>query len=276
MKCWWVNQGDGYREERQLACLWSPMLGGDGRTIPHWEAMKEIQKGDIIFHYCKGSIKAYSYALAEAEIKEKPNTKGHSHGFQSTEGYYVKVKITDLYPEIAVEDIPEEYKATELGIFAKTKFPKQGYLFPVEEHLKKFLMSQISVQPSLDFHQYKTEIDIVFSWEDLLRETGQNPEFLTLLDRTIKRKKQIVLTGCPGSGKTYLADKFAQYLTRETDGLIEIVQFHPAYTYEDFIQGLRPDTDENNNLIYRVIPGRFLEFCNQARQRKGNCVLEDV
>jgi 5-methylcytosine-specific restriction protein B len=107
----------------------------------------------------------------------------------------------------------------------------------------------------------------------LQQKTGHNLDFLMLLERTIKRKKQIILAGFPGSGKTYLADKFAQYLTRETDGLIEIVQFHPAYTYEDFIQGLRPDTDENNNLIYRVIPGRFLEFCNQARQRKGNCVL---
>lgn len=113
----------------------------------------------------------------------------------------------------------------------------------------------------------------VLTWEMLQAKTGHNLEFLTLVERAIKRKKQIIFTGCPGSGKTYLASQFAQYFTSNSDGFIEVVQFHTAYAYEDFIQGLRPRSDENNQLVYQVVPGRFLEFCAQASRCKGDCVL---
>ena len=108
------------------------------------------------------------------------------------------------------------------------------------------------------------ELMPIYTGEQLQQETGYQSEFLERLERTLKRKKQIVLTGCPGSGKTYLADKLAQYLTSESDGFIELIQFHPAYTYEDFMQGLRPLADNENNLTYQIVAGRFLEFCEQA------------
>ncbi len=86
-------------------------------------------------------------------------------------------------------------------------------------------------------------------------------------------KKNIILNGAPGTGKTFLAGEFAKYLISESDGFIEIIQFHSAYTYEDFIQGLRPLTDIDGNLRYEIVLGRFLEFCEKARERDGNCVL---
>ena len=57
------------------------------------------------------------------------------------------------------------------------------------------------------------------------------------------------------------------------DGFQELVQFHPAYAYEDFIQGIRPFTDENGNLHYKMQYGRFLRFCQKAQSRTGPCVL---
>ena len=76
-----------------------------------------------------------------------------------------------------------------------------------------------------------------------------------------------------GTGKTYVAEHLAKHLIGEEDGFFDLVQFHPAYAYEDFIQGIRPQSDDDGGLRYPVVPGRFLEFCERAESRRGTCVL---
>lgn len=90
--------------------------------------------------------------------------------------------------------------------------------------------------------------------------------------RAIDRKKQVILYGSPGTGKTYIAEHIAKHLISSSDGLKELVQFHPAYAYEDFIQGIRPQSQEGE-LKYSLAPGRFREFCEKAESREGLCVL---
>lgn len=73
---------------------------------------------------------------------------------------------------------------------------------------------------------------------------------------------QIILTGAPGTGKTYLAKKIAgEYVGNEADsGRIKRVQFHPSYDYTDFVEGLRPMT-ENDQMVFRKVDGTFKAFC---------------
>ncbi|MGC9307458.1 MAG: AAA family ATPase [Thermoplasmatota archaeon] len=105
------------------------------------------------------------------------------------------------------------------------------------------------------------------------QNTGIPTSLLKKYIRAIERKKQAILYGPPGTSKTFLAQHLARHLIGGQDGFMDIIQFHPAYAYEDFIQGLRPQKIKNGQLEYNLVAGRFLDFVNKAQQREGICVL---
>lgn len=121
-----------------------------------------------------------------------------------------------------------------------------------------------------------SEVRKDYSLAEMAEETGFAETELRAWVSAIQRKKQAILYGPPGTGKTYVARRLAQYLVANDeakDGFFELVQFHPAYAYEDFIQGIRPQADEDGDLSYELEPGRFLDFIEKARGREGTCVL---
>jgi 5-methylcytosine-specific restriction protein B len=115
-------------------------------------------------------------------------------------------------------------------------------------------------------------INQIFPLLQLAEETGFDEAELARWVRAIERKGQAILYGPPGTGKTFVAEKLAAHLIGGGDGFFDLVQFHPAYAYEDFVQGIRPQS-EGDHLSYPVVPGRFLEFCAEASQRRERCVL---
>src|SRR5690606_21779326 len=87
-------------------------------------------------------------------------------------------------------------------------------------------------------------------------------EFLTILNR-LKHKKNIILQGAPGVGKTYVAKRLGFALMGEKDeSRLAVVQFHQSYSYEDFIHGFRPTRNGSFELRY----GPFFRFCESARE----------
>jgi 5-methylcytosine-specific restriction protein B len=120
-------------------------------------------------------------------------------------------------------------------------------------------VEQVELQPEYTLTQFAEDI-------------GFEEAKLNRWIRAIKYKKQVILYGSPGTGKTYIAERLAKHLISSSDGFSELVQFHPAYSYEDFIQGIRPQS-QDEQLTYPLVPGRFLEFCKKAKSRQGLCVL---
>ncbi len=104
-------------------------------------------------------------------------------------------------------------------------------------------------------------------------ETGLDESTLERWKRAIERKGQAIIYGPPGTGKTFIAEHLAEHLIGGGYGFKETVQFHPAYSYEDFIQGIRPKNRDDGKLEYNLVPGRFLKFCQNAADRQGICVL---
>ena len=99
-----------------------------------------------------------------------------------------------------------------------------------------------------------------YTKEDFLSEVFMSEEEYDKLSGILRIKKNIILQGAPGVGKTFVAKRIAFSMMGVKDvERVMMVQFHQSYSYEDFIMGFRPSTDG-----FELKRGAFYNFCKKA------------
>ena len=88
----------------------------------------------------------------------------------------------------------------------------------------------------------------------------------------LKDKRQVIFQGPPGTGKTYVAKRIAEWC-QEHGGEFEIVQFHPSYSYEDFVEGFRPTLTAGGQAGFKLTEGPLRRIAEKAENNPDSTFI---
>lgn len=153
-----------------------------------------------------------------------------------------------------------------------------------EQDYQKFINDPYwSDRYSIIIQDEKDDEFIPYTKEDFLKEVFIDDEQYDIIKNTLIRKKNIILQGVPGVGKTFCAKRlFFSIIGKKDDTKIKTVQFHQSYSYEDFIQGFRPNKtgkfELKNGLFYNLVKEACEEYEKAEKEKRKAidfCIIID-
>lgn len=198
----------------------------------------------------------------------------------------------------------EKYKSFFKSIVTETDISQQMHLveecqfITAKQVLRKFL---VLIHPLKFIYAYNEKLDYLYQYffgddrnlskieksfhinyavKEILKPDDENSyatqiilsRFLWKLSNSqsmvSKNNPNVILYGPPGTGKTYEVKQNLEFLTKGDSSRIKYIVFHPSYSYEDFIEGIKPcGITENGNMKFELINGSFKDFCKQAKDK---------
>lgn len=199
------------------------------------------------------TIKVYLQQLEDESRKLLPEFEGNINLF-TYDSVHKFNKVTKDIEVLLYQD-----KAKVNGAFPKVLKLYEQFLG--EREADNNIVSEMTIQ---EYNLSKS--NVIYNREKFLQEVFLTSEDYDSLINQLIRKKNLILQGAPGVGKTFVAKRLAYSLIGERSSeRICFVQFHQSYGYEDFVMGYRP-----NQSGFELRKGSFYSFCEKASKDPDN------